>query len=304
MNRHRLTPSISLLVAFEAAARHRSFTRAGEELSLTQSAVSRQVQALEGLLQVELFRRTGRQIALTEIGAIYANDIGAALARIRSASSQVVSFRNGSGSLNLSVLPTFGSRWLLPLLPSFYSQQSRILVHVHSRIGRYDLVEAGMDAAINAGDGHWPGLVAHRLVEEDQILVASPELLRRQPISVPADAASHLLLHVTTRAHEWREWFAIHQISSRDMQAGPQFEFTGHLIQAAVSGIGLALVSRCLIGEELANGSLLNPLNARLPSDRAYYLIYPPEKASFPPLVAFRDWLLPHATAPDSGQSA
>jgi DNA-binding transcriptional LysR family regulator len=299
MNLHRLTPSISLLVAFEAAARHRSFTRAGQELSLTQSAVSRQVQALESLLDVKLFQRSGRQIALTEIGAIYAADIASALGRIRSASSQVMALQSGGGSLNLAVLPTFASRWLLPLLPSFYRKQPGVLVHLYSRIGRYNLGDAGMDAAINVGDGHWPSLTAHRLVDEEQTLVANPVLLGRDPIRVPGDVVRHLLLHLTTRAQEWREWFSVHQIPVHNLRAGPQFELTAHLIQAAVLGIGIALVSRCLVEEELRNGTLVSPLAERLPArNRGYYLIYPPEKASFPPLVAFREWLLPYAATP------
>jgi DNA-binding transcriptional LysR family regulator len=288
---------MSLLVAFEAAARHRSFTRAGQELSLTQSAVSRQVQALENLLQVELFRRSGRQIALTEVGTMYANDIASALSRIRTASSQVLAFRAGGGSLNLAVLPTFGSRWLLPLLPSFYAKHAGVLVHVHSRIGRYDLEEARMDAAINVGDGHWPGMLSHRLVDEDPVLVASSALLARMPIRSPEDVAAHLLLQVSTRAEEWREWFVAHKISSREMRAGPYFEFTTHLIQAVVSGIGIGLVSRCLVEEEIRAGTLSVPLPESLPNSRGYYLIYSPDKTAFPPLVAFRDWLLPHATS-------
>ena len=303
MNLHRLTPSMSLLVAFEAAARHRSFTRAGKELSLTQSAVSRQVQALESLLQVELFRRSGRQIALTEVGAMYANDIASALSRIRTASSQVLAFRAGGGSLNLAVLPTFGSKWLMPLLPSFYARNQSVLVHMHSRIGRYDLEEARMDAAINVGDGHWPGMLSHRLVDEDPVLVASPALLARMPIRTPEDVAAHLLLQVSTRAQEWREWFVAHMMSSREMRAGPYFEMTSHLIQAVEADIGIGLVSRCLVEEELARGTLAIPLQESTRNSRAYYLIYPPEKASFPPLAAFREWLLPHVRPRPSAQS-
>lgn len=295
MNLHRLTPSMSLLVAFEAAARHRSFTRAGHELSRTQSAVSRQVQALENLLQVELFRRSGRQIALTEVGAMYANDIGSALSRIRTASSQVLAFRSGGGSLNLAVLPTFGSRWLMPLMPSFYEKHPAVLVHIHSRIGRYDLKHAQMDAAINVGDGHWPGMITHRLVDEEPVLVASPALLERIPIRTFEDVANHLLIQVSTRAEEWREWFVAHKISSREMRAGPYFEVTAHLIQAVVSGIGIGLVSRCLVEEELRSGDLAIPLQEVTANSRGYYFIYPPEKTDFPPLVAFREWLLPHA---------
>jgi len=295
MNLHRLTPSMSLLVAFEAAARHRSFTRAGQELSLTQSAVSRQVQALENLLQVELFRRSGRQIALTEVGVMYANDIASALSRIRTASSQVLAFRSGGGSLNLAVLPTFAACWLMPLLPSFYKAHAGVLVHTHSRIGRYNLEASRMDAAINVGDGHWPGLIAHRLVDEEPVLVASPRLLEGMPIRVPWDVAGHLLLQVSTRAEEWREWFVANKISSREMRVGPYFEFTMHLIQAVVSGIGIGLVSRCLVEAELRSGELVLPLPESLHNSRGYYFIYPTEKADFPPLVTFREWLLPHA---------
>jgi LysR family glycine cleavage system transcriptional activator len=157
MNQHRLLPSMSLLTAFEAAARHQSFTRAGEELSLTQSAVSRQVQALEALLQVELFRRAGRRITLTDVGALYARETAAAIERIRTASAQVAAFRTGVGSLHLATLPTFGSKWLLPRLHAFYNLHPGMLVHMHSRIGGLDLDKAGMDVAINVGDVTGPG---------------------------------------------------------------------------------------------------------------------------------------------------
>src|SRR5580693_311790 len=122
MHPRRLTPSMSLLVAFEAAARHLSFTRAADELSLTQSAISRQVAALEALLEVTLFRREGRQITLTEVGAKYQRELSGALQRIRSASLQVMAFREGRGSLHLAALPTFASKWLMPRLKDFYRQ--------------------------------------------------------------------------------------------------------------------------------------------------------------------------------------
>ncbi len=292
MNVHRLTPSISLLVAFEAAARHRSFTRAGHELSLTQSAVSRQVQALESLLGVSLFRRSGRKIEPTDLGKLYANDIAFALNRIRTASSQMRAFGAGGGSLNFATLPTFASKWLMPHLASFYQLHPGIFVHLHSRIGRYDLVEAGMDAMINVGDGHWPGMLSHRLVDEDPVLIASPALLESMPIREPSDVARHLLLQVTTRAEEWRQGFMEKGLPPQGMRAGPLFEFTSHLIEAAVAGIGIGLISRCLVAKELRDGILVAPLPPELSNGRAYYLVYPPDKAAFPPLVAFREWLL------------
>jgi LysR family glycine cleavage system transcriptional activator len=292
MNQHRLLPSMSLLTAFEAAARHQSFTRAGEELSLTQSAVSRQVQALEALLQVELFRRAGRRITLTDVGALYARETAAAIERIRTASAQVAAFRTGVGSLHLATLPTFGSKWLLPRLHAFYNLHPGMLVHMHSRIGGLDLDKAGMDVAINVGDGHWPGMISHRIADDRRVLVASPALLQRQPLTVPADVPAHVLLQVATQPQAWRQWWTGQGLPLRQMRLGPQFEYVAHMIQAMTAGIGIGLVARTLVEEELRTGSLVVALDIPVPTERAYYLLYSPEKVTYPPLVAFRDWLL------------
>jgi len=298
MNQHRLLPSMSLLVAFEAAARHLSFTRAGEELALTQSAVSRQVQALEALLEVELFRRAGRRIQLTDVGAMYARETAAAMERIRSASAQVAAFRSGVGSLHLATLPTFGSKWLLPRLSQFYALHPGMLIHMHSRIGGLDLDKAGMDVAINVGDGHWPGLIAHKLADDRRVVVASPHVLATHPIGNPDDVAAHLLLQVATQPQAWRDWFTAQGLPMRAMRLGPQFEYVAHMIQAMTAGIGIGLVARTLVEEELRQGSLVVALDIPVPTQRSYYLLYTPEKASFPPLVAFRDWLLGQAGPP------
>ncbi|MDQ7727755.1 LysR substrate-binding domain-containing protein [Halomonas sp. SpR8] len=292
MNIHRLSPSMSMLLAFDSAARHRSFTRAAGELSLTQSAISRQVQALEQLLGVTLFEREGRKIYLTEVGLMYAHDIAPALARINGASARVGAFRKGISALNLAVLPTFGSRWLMPRLASFYHQHPGTMIHIHTRIGEYNLAESGMDAAINVGNSPWQGLIAHPLIEEDMVLVASPTTLQESPISKPSDVSNHLLLHIAVRSEAWHRWFTAQKIPLAYMRLGPHFEFTNHMIQATTAGIGVALVARCLVEEELKDGRLTMPLEKRLDSHRHYFLLYPPEKQDYPPLIKFRDWLL------------
>jgi LysR family glycine cleavage system transcriptional activator len=292
MNRRDLVPSMSLLEAFEASARHGSFTRAGDELALTQSAVSRQVQALEAQLGVALFGRAGRRIVLTEVGATYAREIAAALARIRGASAQAVAFKTGVGSLQLAILPTFGSKWLLPRLNAFHALHPGVLVHIHSRIGEFDLSQSGMDAAISAGDGHWTGRVAHKLLEDARVVIASPKLLVDRPLHKPEDLYGHVLLGVSTRPQAWRDWFTAQQLSWRGLQIGTQFEFTAHLIQAVAAGMGVGVVTRVLVEEELRSGSLVIPFDVALPGRHSYYLTYPPEKERFPPLVAFRDWVL------------
>ena len=176
MNYRHLTPSMSLLLAFEAAARHESYTRAAMELSLTQSAVSRQVQALEQQLGLTLFRREGRQVQLTDVGRLYQREMSEALGRIRSATLQALAYQSGVGTLRLATLPTFGSKWLLPRLHAFYSAHPGMLVHIHSRIETINFDTSEIDAAICVGGGEWPGLTALPLHTEELVAIASAQL--------------------------------------------------------------------------------------------------------------------------------
>jgi DNA-binding transcriptional LysR family regulator len=292
MNPRRLTPSMSLLLAFDAAARHLSFTRAAAELSLTQSAVSRHVQALEELLEVPLFRREGRNIVLTDIGKMYQAELGPALQRIRNASLQAIAYRAGGGSFHLAVLPTFAAKWLMPRLNGFYARHPGTLVHVHSRIGRFDLELAGMDAVIAVGDGTWPGLVPHHLHNEIVVPVISPSLARQHPLHEPADVAQHLLLQVAARPDTWQRWFIAQGLPLQHMRLGPQFELTSHLIQAVASGIGVGLVPEFLVAEELRSGVLQLAVDRPMDTGAGYYLFVPPDKLSRPPIAAFVHWLL------------
>ena len=168
MNLRRLTPSMSLLLAFESAARHQSYTRAAAELSLTQSAVSRQVQALEAFLGITLFQREGRNVVLTDVGRLYADTLSDALASIRNATLQAIDYGSGGGTLRLALLPTFGSKWLLPRLHEFYAANPGVQVHIHSRI-HADFSDGQLDAAICVGDGAWPELTAHPLLDESML---------------------------------------------------------------------------------------------------------------------------------------
>lgn len=293
MNPRRLTPSMSVLVAFEAAARHCSFTKAADELSLTQSAVSRQVQALEALLGVDLFNREGRRIELTAAGALYQHELSAALGRIRSATLQTIAFSSGGGTLHLAVLPTFGSKWLLPRMNDFYTRHPDIVVHIHSRIMHADLASAAgdMNAIIVAGSGPWPGFISHKLLTEKLVVVASPAALPEYRAMTPADlAASHSLLNVVSRPNAWSDWFERHALDHRMMRSGPGFELTAHLIQAVVAGIGIGLVPRILVQDEIRAGTLVT-LFEPMESGRGYYLAYANRYQSLPSLMAFSEWL-------------
>lgn len=296
MNPRTLTPSMSLLLAFESSARHQSYTKAAAELSLTQSAVNRQVQTLEELLQVDLFRRRGRQIELTDTGRIYMREVGVALGRIRNATLQAMAQRSGGGSLQLAMLPTFGAKWLMPRLHAFYAEHPSVLVHLHTRIGDFDLEAAGMDAVIRVGEGTVPGLVSHPLLEEKLVLIASPALLARHPIATPRDLRQLLLLRVASRPNVWQEWFDAAGDAPQGQSFGPTFEFTSHLIQAVATGIGVGLVPDCLVEEELRSGHLVSPIAQPFvqpfASGNHYCFAYPAYKKDYPPLAAFRDWLL------------
>ena len=213
-----------------------SFTDAAAELSLTQSAVSRQVQGPEELLGVPLFRRLNRKLMLTAIGAAYHREIGLALERVRSASLQAIASGTGRGTLDLAALPTFASKWLLPRLSDFYKKHPGILINLHSRIGQFDLERAGMDAVIGVGDGNWPGLVSYKLRDETLLPIISPAMATTMPIHAPTDISRHLLLRVSGRPDAWTRWFEEQGLSASTMNIGPQFELTSHLIEAVSPG--------------------------------------------------------------------
>ncbi|MBR7993752.1 LysR family transcriptional regulator [Burkholderia cenocepacia] len=293
MNYRRLTPSMSLLLVFEAAARHESYTRAAEELSLSQSAISRQVQTLEDQLGVPLFRREGRSVKLTEVGRRYFAELSSALGRIRGATLQAMSHQAGAGTLRLATLPTFGSKWLLPHLHGFYAAHPGVTVHLHSRIGAIDFLHDDLDAAITVGAGDWPGLHAHRLYNEFLIAIAPPDTGRgrKADARTPAWAAKQTLLGVTSNQQAWAEWFSHYRLDHRQMRIGPSFELTSHLIQAVRAGMGIGLVPKVLVEDELSRGELVS-IGDAITSRRSYYLVYPPGNETLPSLVAFREWLL------------
>ncbi|MFJ7281130.1 LysR substrate-binding domain-containing protein [Pseudomonas sp. NPDC099000] len=291
MNYRHLTPSMSLLLAFEAAARHESYTRAAMELSLTQSAVSRQVQALEQQLGLTLFRREGRQVQLTDVGRLYQREMSEALGRIRSATLQAMAYQSGSGTLRLATLPTFGSKWLLPRLHDFYKTHPGMLVHINSRIDAIDFETSGIDAAIVVGSADLPGLISHRLHTEELMVIISPQAAERHVTWTPERIGEQTLLNVASNANVWGEWFGHHGLPHRKMRLGPSFELTSHLIQAVRAGIGIGLVPRILVADELASAELIS-LDQPFASQRSYYLTYPPRNEALPSLVAFRTWLL------------
>lgn len=283
-------PSLSLLSAFEAAARTGSITAAARELSLTQSAVSRQVRRLEEQLQVELFHRERQTIGLTVGGEAYAREIRDALRKISAASLNLRANPMG-GTLTLSILPTFGTRWLAPRLPKFLSHSPGVTINLVTRLTYFDFRLEPIDAAIHFGRPEWQGAELALLRSELVVPACSPTLLRQYDFREAADVRRAPLLHLTTRPDAWERWLMRHDAPA-DGVRGMLFDQFATAAQAAIAGLGVALLPMFLIEEELRSGQLVRALDLPMKSEEAYYLVWPSDRTDYPPLAAFRQWIL------------
>lgn len=288
----RRIPSIEALVAFEAAARHQSFTRTAEELSLTQSAVGRQIACLEEYLGVRLFNRVRKRLTLTEIGQSYARQTRENLERIENDTLAAMAHCGKGGILELAVIPTFATRWLIPRLPQFYAQHSDITLNLTTRAEPFMFTDTPFDAAIHFGNPAWPGAIAHHLFGEEMTPVCSPGLLGGPVRLQPSELGRFNLLHQSARVDAWRLWFRLAGIHEVNCMKGQRYELFSMLVEAARAGLGVALVPRFLVLNELASGELVMPCELSLRNDKGYYLIYPECKQNSSLLGAFETWLL------------
>lgn len=279
-----------MLMALDAAARAGSFTAAARELNLTQGAISRQVSALEDQLDVILFERAGKTVLLTEAGKIYAREIGVALQTIRNASLNAMT-NPLSGILNLAILPTFGTRWLMPRFPSFLKEHPNITVNFVTKLTTFDFHEENLQAAIHYGQPDWPDAISTFLMGEEVLPVCSPGFLEENPLSHPGDLARLPLLQLTTRPDAWDNWFRSNKIDPPQEQ-GMAFEQFSIIAQAAVAGLGVALLPKFLIQSELDRNELVVILNMPTKSEDGYYLVTPADKSEHAPVTALREWLL------------
>ncbi|WP_460122687.1 LysR family transcriptional regulator [Pseudomonas sp. H3_G09] len=290
----RKIPSTAALISFEAAARHESFTRAAEELSLTQGAICRQIASLEEFLSVELFRRSRRGVKLTEAGLSYSRRVATQLDAVERDTLSVMG-QQGTNVIELAVVPTFGTQWLLPRLKDFQLQHPEVTVNLTNRTRPFLFADTEFDGAIYFGDADWSGTESHRLMGENPMPVCSPALLgdRKQ---LTAQAIAELpLLQQTTRPYAWRQWFNSQQLNiPRDM-TGPRYELFSMLAQAAMHDMGVALIPPFLIQRELAEKRLVVANPQALSSIKAYYLMIPERKVESASLKAFRDWLVNQA---------
>lgn len=286
----RFCPSTTDLQAFEATARHGSFTRAAEELCVTQGAVSKQVKHLETFLGVMLFVRTRQGLVLTDAGRKYLAKIRASLRQIETASLELITGLGVGGTLHLSVFPTFGARWLIPRLAAFQQSRPDVRVEFLPHQQGYDFSSPDLDAAIRFGTGIWPGSVADYITGREVVPVCHPDVAAQ--CRGARDLLDHPLMHHASAIDAWPEWFAQAGVASPRSRGGPCFDQYSLLTQAAMAGFGIALIPRCLIEEELRDGKLAVALSAPIQASRGYYFCYPEHKASLPALQVFRGWLL------------
>jgi DNA-binding transcriptional LysR family regulator len=280
----RKIPSTAALSAFESAARHQSFTKAADELAVTQSAICRQIGALEEFLDLKLFRRGRRGVALTEAGLIYSRQISARLDEVERDTLALMAKGGQGGTLELGVVPTFATKWLLPRMPQFSAEHPDITVNLSARTAPFMFDDTPFDAAIYAGPATWPGADSLFLMRENLIAVCSPALGR-------IDWRRHTLLQQSTRPYAWRDWFASRGMQVEGDMSGPRFELFSMLAEAAIHGMGVALIPRFLVEDELRRGVLVQAVSHQYLNERSYYLIYPEGKAGNAALSAFRLWL-------------
>ena len=293
----RKIPGSDLLIAFETAARHQSFTRAAEELSLTQSAVCRQIQALEDQLGVQLFNRVRKRVTLSEAGQLYARQIRENLKRIEHDTLSLMAHRGMGGVVELAVVPTFATRWLIPRLSDFNRRHPGITLDLATRADPFMFSDTPFDAAIHFGDPVWPGAMTEYLFGEEIVPVCSPASAAATLPLAPAELASMPLLHQSARQDAWRQWFEMAGLTNVNAMGGARYELFSMLVEAARAGLGVALVPRFFVLNEIASGELVIPCPQAMHNQRGYYLVYPEDRENSPPLQTFCAWLREQAGA-------
>jgi LysR family glycine cleavage system transcriptional activator len=289
-------PSLNGLRAFEAAARHLSFTQAASELNVTQTAISHQIRRLEEELGIRLFIRKNRALALTPKARDYLPGVRAAFNDLRLATDRLLR-KDDDHVLTVSTLASLAAKWLLPRLTAFQEAHPGIDVRITTSTALVDFKAGDVDAAIRYGRGNWQGLRADWLMADDFFPVCSPALLNgKRPLKCPEDLRDHVLLHTSTNGDDWRQWLTAAGLPSDiSRQPGITFDLILMTVQAAIDGIGVAMGRTSYVQDDIAKGRLVVPFKIALPADAGFYLVSPEGVAEPPKLGAFRQWLIASA---------
>jgi LysR family glycine cleavage system transcriptional activator len=295
--RRALVPDISNLQAFECAARHGNFTRAAEELNLTQSAVSRQIRDLEQQTGLLLFERVRQRVILSEAGRRLIPDVRRLLQQSEQLMIGAVASAASVSSLSVATLPTFGTRWLMPRLPDFMVQNKDLALSIESRSKPFDFDEENFDLAIHYGQPVWARATCTFLCSEVVLPVATERLMQKLDLRDPSDLCRAPLLHLTTRPRLWAHWFENSAITADNAYRGSRFDQFSMIIAAAVSGLGVALLPSYLIEQEIGSRTLLPLFNIPMATENGYYIVLPEGRQRNETANAFRDWLLTKVSA-------
>ncbi|MFG0228078.1 LysR family transcriptional regulator [Achromobacter sp. 413638] len=287
----RKIPSTVALSIFEAAARHENFARAADELCLSESAVSRQIAALETYLDARLFTRVGRQVVLNDAGRYYANRIAPHLEEIELHTQTLMANRGVGGILELAVIPTFSSRWLLPRLHEFRALHPDITINFSEKPEPFLFRGTHFDAALHFDHPAWTGVVKLELFDEEVVPVLSPRHHALEQLREPGDLARFTLLHKAGKNDVWRRWFETAGVRDDRALRGMRFELYSMVIEAACAGLGVGLVPRFYVDRELKSGDLAIPFDIAVKHAKRYCVVYPEYKKDSPVVIAFRDWV-------------
>lgn len=285
-------PSLNGLRAFEAAARHLSFTLAASELNVTQTAISHQIRRLEEELGIRLFIRQNRALALTPEARDYLPGVRAAFNDLRLATDRLLR-KDEDKVLTISTIASLAAKWLLPRLTDFQESHPGIDVRITTSTSLVNFQRDNVDAAIRYGRGQWPGVRAEWLMADELFPVCSPSLLRRdKPLRQPEDLKDHVLLH-TNNGDDWRLWLTAAGLPTGISRLpGITFDMTFVTVQAAIDGMGVAMGRTSYVQDDIAKGRLVVPFKIALPADAGFYLVSPEGRREAPKLAAFRQWMI------------
>jgi len=290
----RQLPPLNSLKAFEAAARSESFTRAADELCVTQGAVSHQVKLLEATLGIKLFNRERQRLVITDAGREYLNVVRDAFDRIADGTERILRHQN-AGVLTVSTSPDFAAKWLVNRLGRFAEAYPGIDLRVSATMHHIYFVREEDDVAIRHGDGNWSGLDAVRLCTEQLFPVCSPKLMGgRNRLAKPSDLLKTRLLHLDD-SKAWSQWFDAAGVIDAETSHGLTLNRASMLIDAAVDGQGVALARTTLAAWDLISGRLIRPFDVGLKLTRTYWIVCPKATSTKPKVATFRDWLLAEA---------
>jgi LysR family glycine cleavage system transcriptional activator len=284
-------PPLNSLKAFESAARHLSFTKAADELFVTQAAVSHQIKTLESYLSIKLFHRKNRSLLLTEEGQSYFHDLHDIFQHMQEATNRLMAL-SAKGAITIATPPSFASQWLVPRLHEFSSMHCDIDVRIKAVDLDDNFLDDSVDIAIYYGNGSWPGLHSTKILSEFLTPMCSPLLLASgKPMSTLSDLSHHTLLHDNSR-NAWKTWLKSFNIDSVNVDQGPIFSHTMLVLQSACIGQGVALSDTVLAKPEIESGRLICPFEEKIESSRSYYLVCKASQAQQSKIKVFSDWIL------------